>query len=103
MSDNYILKGHEPVPCEDILEWGKWFETGDRTVAKSRVKKMKVSTVFLDHNFGGGQPILFETMIFGGKHDMFQRRYHTWQEAEDGHREIVARLTAGEDPEGPTS
>ena len=45
-----------------------------------------VSTVFLglDHGFGG-VPMLFETMIFGGKHDMFQERYTSLQEAEEGH------------------
>jgi hypothetical protein len=29
----YILRGHEPVEVEDVVEWGRWFETADRRVA----------------------------------------------------------------------
>jgi hypothetical protein len=58
-----------------------------------------VSTVFLgiDHSHGRpGGPILFETMIFGGgvALDGLQRRYRTFDEAEAGHAEIVARVRA---------
>lgn len=54
-----------------------------------------ISTVFLgfDHGFGQGLPILFETMIFGGPYDQWQRRYCTWDEAEAGHRHAVALAT----------
>ena len=52
-----------------------------------------VSTVFLglDHGWGDRnapnyKPILFETMIFGGKHNDFQTRYHTYDEAKEGHQ-----------------
>lgn len=34
-------------------------------------------------------PLLFETMIFGGKNDGFTKRYATWEEAERGHTEAV--------------
>ena len=27
MMDNYKLDGTEPVKCDDVLEWAKWFET----------------------------------------------------------------------------
>ena len=52
---------------------------------------MRVSTVFLgiDYGFGAGEPVLFETMIFGGKHDGFQNRYLTWKEAEKGHKKAM--------------
>jgi hypothetical protein len=51
-----------------------------------------VSTVFLgiNHAFGDGPPILFETMIFGGVHDGYQARYQTWQQALSGHDETLA-------------
>ena len=55
--------------------------------------KAVISTVFLglDHNpTGRGQPVLFETMIFGGWHDEFQVRYRTYDEAEAGHKRAVA-------------
>ena len=89
---NYILEGHKPVKVDDILTWGKWFETADRHVAKTTVNdEVNVSTVFLgmDHSFGGGAPLLFETMIFGGEHDQYQDRYETWEQAEAGHKKAV--------------
>jgi hypothetical protein len=44
----------------------------------------------LDHQYGfNGPPVLFETMIFGGKHDDYQDRYLTWDEAEAGHERAV--------------
>lgn len=54
-----------------------------------------VSTVFLglDHSFGEGPPVLFETMVFGGKHNEEQWRYCTWDQAEVGHRQVVALVT----------
>jgi hypothetical protein len=60
-----------------------------------------VSTVFLgiNHNYTGGAPVLFETMIFGGPWDQYQWRYTLRTEAERGHAAIVAKLQAGEKPE----
>lgn len=84
----WILDKHTPVKCSSIVEWGKWFEdTKNRRVAQSSHGDVEVSTVFLgiDHNFGEGLPLLFETMIFGGKHDGETWRYSTWDKAEKGH------------------
>jgi len=88
MSDKYILDGHKAVPA-DLMTWAKWYEKADRRVAKSGQQgKTRVSTVFLglNHQWGEGPPLLFETMIFGGEHDQYQERYATWDEAEQGHR-----------------
>lgn len=100
MSDNYILEGHTPVPVDDALVWARWFERADRTVAKTVLGDIRVSTVFLglDHNWGrllgaDTPPLLFETMVFGSDHpdlDEYQRRYSTWDEAEEGHAAAVA-------------
>jgi len=92
----YKLVGHKPVLCKDVFEWAKWFDKAERRVALSKLVEDKmavdVSTVFLglDHNYGSGPPILFETMIFGGKHSDYQERYCTWEEAEEGHKRAVA-------------
>lgn len=96
MSERYILEGKKTVPCEDLMEWAKWFEQADRTVAKDDVNGVSVSTVFLglNHAFGESQPMLFETMVFGGEHDQDCERYSTWDEAETGHKETVARIRA---------
>ena len=85
---NYILDGKNPIECEDILQWGKWFATADRHVNQTKRNGINVSTIFLgiDHSFDGGGPILFETMIFGGEQDQEQWRYATWEEAEEGHK-----------------
>lgn len=89
---NYILDGHRPVRCDDLMLWGAWFQEHDRRVASTRIHGVWVSTVFLglDHNFGRGPPVLFETMVFGGEMDQEMRRYRTWDEAERGHREMCA-------------
>ena len=88
----YILKGKEPIPEPDAMEWTHWFHTAERHVADTLIGEVRISTVFLalDYSFSmKGPPILFETMILGGEDDGFQRRYCTWQEAEQGHQEIV--------------
>lgn len=86
-SGNYILEGKNVVECDDIHKWASRYEKADRTVAKSEKDGVRVSTIFLgiDHSFGNGPPLLFETMIFGGKHDEDQWRYSTWDEAAIGH------------------
>lgn len=84
----YILDGKNPVPCDDINEWGKLFESKERIVKQDDFDGVRVSTVFLgiDHSFMGGPPLLFETMIFGGEHDQYCERYTTWEQAEAGHK-----------------
>lgn len=64
-----------------------------RVIKQTRVDGILVSTVFLglDHNFGGGQPICFEGMIFGGPHDQYQERYYTIEQARLAHPELVAK------------
>lgn len=99
MANLYILDGKIPVPCDETFAWGKWYETANRTVAYSEIGSVEISTVFLgiNHAFGGDLPILFETMIFGGKKDGYQERYRTWEEAEDGHLRAVAIARCGND------
>ena len=94
-NDKYILdeKG-EPVVCNDLLEWAKWFEDNKKTVAHTNVGESRVSTVFLglDHSFGEGPPLIYETMIFGGEHDQYQERYSTKNEAITGHERACELL-----------
>ena len=104
MSGLYVLDGHMPVVEEDVLAWGRWFETAndERRVDETSVGDVRISTVFLgaDYNFTpGGLPLVFETMVFGGPHEGYTDRYTTWDEAEAGHARIVAALRAGKDPD----
>ena len=98
LSLHYVLNGHEPVPEPDVLRWAAWYKTADRRVAFDVVGDAEVSTVFLsvDHQWGNGPPVLFETMVFarGSMVDERCERYHTWDEAVAGHDQIVGELRA---------
>lgn len=78
-----------------IWEWAEKFEdTEARVVGYDEVGEAHVSTVWLglDHAFFGGPPLIFETMIFGGEHDMEQWRYSTEEEALAGHQHALSLL-----------
>lgn len=87
----YIEMHGTVVPIDDVIEWAQWFETAHRIVAQFQEGDTKVSTVFLgiDHNFGDGPPLIYETMVFGGPHDGEMDRYATRAEAEKGHQRMV--------------
>ena len=96
--DRYILNGHDPIPCDDLDTWTNWMEGPDRLVRDTHLidpgrNRVRVCTAFLgvDVNFGDGELILFETVIFGGPCDWNLYRYCTWEEAEHGHAAIVER------------
>ena len=83
-----------PERCDDVLRWALWYEIADRHIAATLVEpgNIRVSTVFLalDHDFSfHGPPILWETMVFGGAHNQYQRRYATREQALAGHTETV--------------
>jgi hypothetical protein len=73
-----------------------------RKVAFNKTNGHHISTVLLviNHNFGDGQPLIFETMIFC-VHDGecgfsgYQERYATKQEAIDGHARAVRKVING--------
>lgn len=88
-TDRYVLdEAGNPVEEPDLMRWGLWMEKrGVRSVALTPFDGGGVSTVFLglDHSFGEGPPVLWETMIFGGEHDGYQNRYTSRAEALIGH------------------
>jgi len=97
MSDYYELIGQTVVPVDGgVLEWARKFEAMDRRVAHTRVLGMcNVSTVFLglDHAWGGGRPLLFETMAFWhGEGGYEQTRCSTWLEAQEQHASMCAEV-----------
>ena len=86
--DTYILnEKNEPVPEPDMQKWGAFFNDPRRIIARTDVGPARISTVFLgiDHAFGGGTPVLFETMIFNIPGDEYQERFCTYAEAVRGH------------------
>ena len=89
----YILdEDDQPVKCEDVLKWGAWIQTANRTLKVDHFPgDIRVSTVFLgmDHGWGSGTPVLWETMIFGGEHDQDQWRAAARLSACHFHRKAV--------------
>jgi hypothetical protein len=92
MSDYWILDGDD-VRRAGLMEWAAYFEKADRHIGRDEIGLMKVSTVFLglNHNYGDGPPLLFETMVFGGPIDEETERYSTKAEALAGHQKLVER------------
>lgn len=89
-----------PVPCENILEWAAWFAQNQETrvVVKTELSSgTTVSTVFLgiDHGFHGDEPVLWETMMFGGDYDLACDRYRSRNDALVGH-ELWVLVAKGE-------
>jgi len=86
----YILENRVPRVCRNYNDMAMSWH--GREVRKSWVDGVEVSTMFLpvNHNFfREGPPVVFETMIFGGDEDGYQRRYTNWDEAVLGHREVL--------------
>ncbi len=104
MTEKYVLDDEgNAVPEPDILKWGRWFEKAQRHVALTEIRGSRVSTVFLalDHSFGEGPPLLWETMVFGGKFDGEQDRYPSLEEAKRGHDAMVGKITRDSLPTVP--
>jgi hypothetical protein len=92
----YRLEGRTPVldPTERLQP------AEQRRVARTEISSdVCVSTVFLGLDHGStveGPPVLFETMVFAPDtpFDQEQERYTTYDEAEAGHQQWVARARA---------
>lgn len=106
-SGRYILEGKKPVPCEDLMEWAIWYETGNTNVTFDILPDgTEISTVFLaldQHPFfireaeiEDYKPLIFETMVFGGEFDGYVAQYYTWEEAEAGHKAAIAKILHAE-------
>lgn len=96
MDGRMIYYRPDGSPC-DIGEWGKLhadFES--RVIRQEYAGKHWVSTVWMgiDHSFGQGPPLIFETMVFPSKEDLGEedcQRYATKEEALAGHRAMVKK------------
>jgi len=100
----YVLDDeNHVVEVFDLVTWGEFMEGGNRTVGYTEITSaITVSTIFLglDHRlYGDGPPILFETLVFGGPLDGQSNRYSSYDDAEVGHRMMVAKARAAQTPE----
>ncbi len=109
----FILIGRNPVaiPDDQLIAWADWMGTTSRLLLRTEKKPRKklarkghlgtvrklnrlraqhvvISTIFLglDHNWFGGNPVLFEPMICGGEGDGEMWRYETIEQALANHR-----------------
>jgi hypothetical protein len=74
-----------------LQQWMRLFDD-ERHLGDDHVGDVHVSTVWLglDHGYGDGPPLIFETMIFGGPLDQECWLYATEQQARAGHARAVA-------------
>jgi len=88
----YILVNNKAIPTDDVKIWATGLN--NNSIKQDCINDITISTVFLglDHSFGADEPLLFETMVFGGVHDGFQERYHTYDEAIEGHRVVCSMV-----------
>jgi DNA-binding CsgD family transcriptional regulator len=105
----YILdENGNAMPAKGLLSWGRWIQghQAECRLARDEIGNVVVSTVFMGldtkapfarmypENFDPitYRPVLWETMIFGGSHDLHERRYTSKEDALAGHRDIVQML-----------
>lgn len=96
MARYYNRKG-KPIT---LTQWAEEFEDSESRrvdvtqVDVTQVDYMEVSTVFLglNHQFGEGPPLIFETMVFGGPLNDECERYSTEAQAKLGHAAMVGRV-----------
>lgn len=93
MSRHYLLdENKKPYPVSIEQSLIGYTDPDMKIVQQDRVcdDTVFVSTVFLvlDHSYDD-TPVLFETMVFGGKYDQYQERYHTYEEALAGHKRVL--------------
>lgn len=99
----YIFDENKNIVSVDVKEWAKFFETVDRRVKKTKLKKygIVISTVFMgiDQSIGIGKdhfPYIFETMVFWPNNQEMNSMelYSTWIQAVKGHRRITRMVIA---------
>jgi hypothetical protein len=102
---SYYDKAGRPITLDEwatLREDGEYFRVAETTVAD----RWWVSTVWLgiDHGFGLGEPVIFETMVFDRAADGADRyfdlemeRYSTEVDARLGHERMVQLVSTLEE------
>ena len=97
LAGNYFDRQGNPI---SIMDWSAKFEDVDyKVITQTDLPDGKlVSTIWLgiNHRFGPGAPLIFETMVFSSRDDFGELdmdRYTTEAEAITGHGVMVAKWT----------
>ena len=95
MKELYYNKQGKVITRE---KWAKLMEDFEFKVVEQSILSngLYVSTVWLglNHQFGKGDPLIFETMVFPNKGTWLEQdcvRYSTLKEAQAGHKELVKK------------
>jgi hypothetical protein len=93
LSECYILEGTVPRKVKDLQELLEFNNSRPHHVRLTSLKDVIVSTIFTVYNLGHhgihDEPVLFETHVFGGDMDGYEERYSTYEEARQGHHNVV--------------
>lgn len=93
--NSFVLDGEIVRKPKNYGEYLSRFDMKHRRVCFTILRDgSSVSTVFLglDHSFGEGTPILFETLGMHNNEEFCMKRYPTYEAALTGHRETVEEL-----------
>lgn len=84
----------DPIGMDEWMLLRRGENEGYWRVGESEADGVRVSTVWLgmDHQWGDGPPLIFETMVFEGPHDEQMWRWSTEMEALAGHAEIASAV-----------
>lgn len=97
----YLLDENKKPYEVSLQESYKIYDDPNMKITKQdKIGDILVSTVFLgmDHSYEKqGNPILWETMIFGGEHDLYQERYSSHEDALIGHQRALDLVNSSVD------
>jgi hypothetical protein len=95
----YVLNDDlEPVECDDIVEWARWFTRHNAHVAGTTIGSARVSTIFkgMDLTSSAEPPLVFETMVFGSVHNGRLAFASTYAGAIAVHQRLVGEVLASD-------
>ena len=95
-NSRYILDQNDnPISEPDLFKWGTWLQKTDRHVGNDEIDGVRVSTIFVGLNLryaAEGPPVLWETVIFGGKLNGYRVQYSSKEKALSGHNEACEKV-----------
>jgi len=101
--NDYFRRDGSPYPesKEGFEEYTKDRKKNRRVADTTLADGKWVSTVWLglNHSYGDGPPLIFETMVFPSRDDFTDldcKRYATEEEATTGHKEMIEKWSKNE-------
>lgn len=97
----WYMYDEDNIPFKaNIVTAAKWLTDDKKIIRRDTINGHLISTVFLglDHSWGEGPPLLWETMIFAegfkgnNEFEDYQERYSSYDEALIGHYEAMEKV-----------